>query len=187
MKKIALILAAILAVGALLVSCAKDEPKDDNKVQDDGAKEAVVLTLEELQAATAKIYEKCPLPFMYGDFPQEMINAESIEYYTGIKEFDTFAAVNVSESMLGSQAYSLVMASVKADQDVQAVADAMINGINMRKWMCVGADTIRTVVSGNTVMLVMIDTNLGLDVTVDDFVNAFTEVVGTVDYEAEQK
>ena len=195
MKKIIIALSLVLVASMLLVSCAKDvveennndivENNGENNTENNDETTATVLTLEELQAATAGIYEKSPVPFMAGDIPAEMINDESFAYYTGLEDSSKISAVNVSESMIGSQAYSLVLVSVKEGEDVNAVADAMINGIDQRKWMCVEADLIRTVVSGNTVMLIMIDSEMQLDI--NSFVDAFVEVVGAIDYEATKK
>lgn len=207
MKKLILIIAALLAVSVLLVSCAKDEvaspndqvvednteatpdelvpPVEDEIVEDVPAEDEVVEDVpaaEGLQAVVDGIYAKYALPFMVGTIPAEMINADSYSYYTGMADDSKVADLLVSESMIGSQAYSLVLVTVKDGEDVNAVADAMINGINQRKWMCVEADLIRTVTHGNTVMLVMIDSQM--EIGIDGFVTAFEEVVGAVEYEA---
>ena len=195
MKKLLIILAALLVVSALLVSCAKDEPvvtpndvvetPDDEIVTPD---DEIVTPDDEmpeasaLQAVVDAIYEKYPVPFMAGTIPAEMINGDSFAYYTGLADDSQVADVLVSESMIGAQAYSLVLVEVKEGEDVNAVADAMINGIDQRKWMCVEADLIRTVTHGNTVMLIMIDSQM--EIGIDGFVTAFEEVVGAVEYEA---
>lgn len=203
MKKLIVILAALLAASVLLVSCAKDETVSPNNQEVENNQETVTPdelpsenpvepdetpvdpeapTVSGLQATVDAIYEKYPVPFMAGTIPAEMINADSYAYYTGMADDSKVSEVLVSESMIGAQAYSLVLVTVKDGEDVNAVADSMINGIDQRKWMCVEADLIRTVTHGNTVMLVMIDSSM--DIGIDGFVTAFEEVVGTVEYEA---
>lgn len=192
MKKLILALALILTFTLVFTSCAKNDViEENNEIVDNN--EAVdnkepsttaPLTLEELENVVASIYEKHPMPFMTGFIPAEMITADSFSYYTGLENGDALSAVLVSESMMGSQAYSLVLVSVREGEDAEAVATAMINGIDQRKWMCVEADLIRTVVSGNTVMLVMIDSEMGI--AIDPFVNAFTEAVGDITFEAKK-
>lgn len=210
MKKLILILAVVLAASVLLVSCAKDEtvsPNNQNDVENelpvvtpDELPEEPVVTPDELpeepevpaepeapavsglQATVDAIYEKYPVPFMAGTIPAEMINADSYTYYTGLADDSKVADLLVSESMIGAQAYSLVLVTVKDGEDVNAVADEMLGGIDQRKWMCVEADLIRVVTNGNTVMLVMIDSSM--DISIDGFVTAFEEVVGAVEYEA---
>lgn len=198
MKKLALVLALILALAVMLVSCKNDveeAPENNEEVVENNnetpeetpdAPEAsgAVLSAEELQAAIDKIYEKYPLPFMVGSFPDEMVyaDADSYKFYTGLADSSKINATIVSESMIGSQAYSLVLVSVKEGEDVEAIATEMINGIDQRKWMCVEADLIRTVASGNTVMLIMIDSQM--QIGIDGFVDAFVEAVGEVTFEA---
>ncbi|MBE6700546.1 MAG: hypothetical protein E7582_01465 [Ruminococcaceae bacterium] len=90
MKKIIIALSLVLVASVLLVSCAKDvveennndivENNGENNTENNDKTTATVLTLEELQAATAGIYEKSPVPFMAGDVPAEMINDESFAY-----------------------------------------------------------------------------------------------------------
>ena len=187
MKKIILALALVLAFTLVFASCSNEEVADDNKENVENVPEetpAKILTAEELEAAVNAIYEKHPMPFMVGSLPAEMLNADSYLYYTGPENDEAINAVVVSESMMGSQAYSLVLASVKEGNDVEAVATAMMNGINQAKWVCVEADLIRTVVSGNTMRLVMIDSEMQIEI--DPFVDAFAEVVGEVTFEAKK-
>lgn len=188
MKKLALVLALALALTAIFVGCTADEKENEvveenNEVVEQKPEEsAKILSAEELQTAVDEIYAKYPVPFMAGTIPAEMITADSYTYYTGLADDSKVNALIVSESMIGAQAYSLVMLSVKEGEDVEAVANEMINGIDQRKWMCVEADLIRTVASGNTVMLVMIDSSM--EIGIDGFVDAFAEVVGQVTFEA---
>lgn len=188
MKKLTLILAALLVATALLVSCSSKDNTETNVTPDEpieNVEQTVTLyTAEELQTIVDGIYEKHPVPFMAGTIPAELVNADSYTYYTGLTDDSKIHSLLVSESMMGAQAYSLVLASVKEGEDVKAVADAMINGIDQRKWVCVEADLIRTVTSGNTVMLVMINSEMGIEI--DGFVTAFEELVGAVEYEAQK-
>lgn len=185
MKKLALVLALILALSTMLIGCTSSEEENNEVVENNNetvTETVTVLSAEELQTAVDAIYEKYPVPFMAGTIPAEMITADSYAYYTGLADDSKVNAVIVSESMIGSQAYSLVLLSVKEGEDAEAVANEMINGIDQRKWMCVEADLIRTVASGNTVMLIMIDSEM--QIGIDGFVDAFEEAVGSVDFEA---
>ena len=215
MKKLIILIAALLAVSVLLVSCSKEEDKGTASPNNATVENQETVTPSEpevtepevtepevtepevtepevtepeapaatgLQATVDAIYEKSPVPFMAGTIPAEMVAGEMFAYYTGMADDSKVSEVLVSESMMGAQAYSLVLATVKDGEDVKAVADAMINGIDQRKWICVEADLIRTVAHGNTVMLIMIDSQM--EIPVDGFVTAFEEVVGAVEYEA---
>lgn len=83
-----------------------------------------------------------------------------------------------SESMIGAQAYSLVVARVEdaTEEKVEEIKKAMFEGINTRKWICVEADMLRVVSYKDVVMLVMISSQLD-DKVADGMVKAFAEAV----------
>ncbi len=206
MKKLLFILAAIVMSTSLLISCASEKPEEEVENNDTVVETPVETPDEEVETPDetpvetpdapaevskldgylAAITEKVPTPFMAGPVPFDLANDEynMITYYTGLADASAVDSVAIYESMIGSQAYSLVLVDVKDDTAASEVATQMHNGIDQRKWMCVEADQIRTVVSGDTVMLIMIDSQLEL--SVDDYVNAFVEVVGEVEFEAQK-
>ena len=79
---------------------------------------------------------------------------------------------------MGSQAYSLAVVRVKDAADAAATAQAMADGIDQRKWICVEADTLRVMTKGPVVVLFMVDSRLADTVTIDDIEKAFTTVCG---------
>ena len=79
--------------------------------------------------------------------------------------------------MMGSIAFSMVMVRTAEGADAQTVAENMKSGIDTRKWICVGADDMLVAGYGEYVMLIMLDTGLGL--TAQSFVDAFQAVIGT--------
>lgn len=74
-------------------------------------------------------------------------------------EADVFTAKIVdsvkSESMMMPSNHSLCIVEVKAGEDVAAIKNAIFTNANPRKWICVNADKVLVVDSGNLVMLVM--------------------------------
>ena len=92
-----------------------------------------------------------------------------------VKKLD---AAIVSEPMMGSQAYSLVLVRLKDKADAADIAQKMADGINPRKWVCVEADELTVVSKDNIIMLFMADHEL---YSMDDAVAAFTEVCGNPD------
>lgn len=97
-------------------------------------------------------------------------------YYTGLADGSKLDAAISSEAMIGSQAYSLVLARVKDKADAPALADEMLANVDERKWICVGADDLAANYHENTVLLVLVDT--GLELQAKTFVDAFDEVTG---------
>ena len=99
----------------------------------------------------------------------------AVSSYTGLTMDDVkkLDAAIVSEPMMGSQAYSLVLVRLKDKADAADIAQKMADGINPRKWVCVEADELTVVSKDNIIMLFMADHEL---YSMDDAVAAFTEV-----------
>lgn len=85
----------------------------------------------------------------------DVTDAESVNYMTGLENGDDLEALIVSEPMMSSQAYSLVIAKVKAGSNPDEVAKKMSENINMRKWICVSADVLYATSTEEYAFLVM--------------------------------
>lgn len=136
-------------------------------------KAPLVGTMEE---NVLKIMEISPVEFMGGVIPVDLSDADTVKYFTGLQSGEKVTDIAVYESMTGSQAFSLVLARVADAADAETVAKEMTENIDTRKWICVGAD--EKVVAGysDTVMLIMLDSQLGLNT--QSFVDAFKSVCG---------
>ena len=167
MKKIlALFLAAMMAFG--FAACNK--PADDNN-GDSG----VSMSLNEIIDA---VYKKNPIDLSLETDSVDISNADMLNAFTGLDSADKIKEAVVSEPMMGSQAYSFVLVRVKDAADAEEVANAMINGIDPRKWICVEADDVRVMVKGDVVALYMIDSEFGDEMSGDGIEAALTEVLG---------
>lgn len=157
---------ALMLVLALAVSMAACGSKA-------AAKTPLAGTMEE---NTLKIMELAPVEFMGGCIPVDLTDADSVKYFTGLSSAEKITDVAVYESMMGSQAFSLVLARVADANDAEAVAKEMTDNIDTRKWICVGADEKVVAGYGDTVMLIMLDSQLGLKA--QSYVDAFKSVCG---------
>ena len=81
-----------------------------------------------------------------------------------------------SESMIGSQAYSLVVARVNDVANIEQIKADMFDGIDTRKWICVAADQLRVVSYADVIMLVMVSSDLAPGLA-DALVEAFASTV----------
>ena len=72
-------------------------------------------------------------------------------------------------------AYSLVLLRVKDEADAQAVADAVLENVQMNKWVCVMADKARVATFGDKVLFVMSNTEL---TDADALMDAAPEALG---------
>ncbi|MBR3613842.1 MAG: hypothetical protein IKL55_01520 [Clostridia bacterium] len=85
----------------------------------------------------------------------DVTDSESVSYMTGLKNGDDLEYLVVSEPMMSSQAYSLVIAKVKDGSDADAIAKEMSENIDMRKWICVSAEVLYATSTEDLVFLVM--------------------------------
>lgn len=140
-----------------------------------------------LQEKITAIYAAYPLaPMEVQSTFVDLTDADWCAYYTGLsdEQIAKVRAAVVSEPMTGSQAYSLVLVQVKDPSDAQEIADAMLDGIALDKWVCVFADRARAVTFGDTVLYVMADSELvDVDALTDAAANALDV---TFEYEAEK-
>lgn len=85
----------------------------------------------------------------------DVTDSETVNYMTGLENGDDLEALIVSEPMMSSQAYSLVIAKVKTDANSDEVAKKMSENINMRKWLCVSAEVLYATSTEEYAFLVM--------------------------------
>ena len=111
----------------------------------------------------------------------DLSNTDWLSYNTGLSAelADKVDAGVLSESMTGSQAYSLVVLRLKDAADGETVARTMMENIDPAKWVCVMADQQMVSVYGDTVVYCMADSNL-IDPAL--VMAAANEVLGTPDY-----
>ena len=130
----------------------------------------------ELSGLIDSIYAVHPVDVMMLETTAvDLTDADWYPYQTGL-DADQAAKVDaavLSEPGVGSQAYSMVLVRVKDKADTQEIADAMLDGINMRKWVCVAANKARVVTFDDKVLFVMADSELvDVDALVDDAATA---------------
>ena len=76
--------------------------------------------------------------------------------YTGLKSTNNVETIVVSEPMMSSQAYSLVMVKTTSKKaDIESMKQEMIDNINTRKWICVEAEKVYVTNYKDVIFLVM--------------------------------
>ena len=182
MKKLIALLLVLVTVFAF-AACGNNNPTEGNTPADPtdppvAAKTPYAGTLEEL---LNKLVEKVPVEFMGGVMPIDLTDTSedglwAVKSFTGLENGEKLTEAAVFEPMMGSIAYSLVTVRVKEGEDVQAVAQAMKNGIDTRKWICVNADDLQVATYCDVVMLIMVSSENGL--ASQPYVDALKEIVG---------
>lgn len=153
-----------------------NESTDDESTDVNDNNEQV--TGSELSGVINAIYEIKDSGLKVGDVPVDLNNMDSVKYYTGLTDISKVKDVAVSEAMIGSQTYSLVLVQLNKAEDAETVANEMLNGIDPRKWICVEADDLQVVTQGDLVMLIMVSSEHKDTVTSGEIVDAFKEVRG---------
>lgn len=125
------------------------------------------------------IYAHHPMELPLGTIEVDLSDSYAVKAYLGLDSADKVAEAVASESMLGAQAYSLVLCRVKNAADAPAVAQQMRDGIDQRKWVCVLADDILVSACGDVIMLVMISSEYAESGTAKSLTEAFRKVCGT--------
>lgn len=166
MKKfISVILMAALAL-SLFAACGKT----------DDAPKGADLSGESAEALVNKIYETKVPEFALMTMPVDLADAEMVAWQTGVSDPALLKEAVISESMMGSQAYSMVMVRVNDAAKAEEVAQMMLDNIDPRKWICVAADDIDAAIYGDLVLFVMIDSSFGIPAA--DFIGAFKTIAG---------
>ena len=166
MKKfISVILMAALAL-SLFAACGKT----------DDAPKGADLSGESAEALVNKLYETKVPEFALMTMPVDLADAEMVAWQTGINDPALLKEAVISESMMGSQAYSMVMVRVNDAAKAEEVAQMMLDNIDPRKWICVAADDIDAAIYGELVLFVMIDSSFGIPAA--DFIGAFKTIAG---------
>ena len=96
MKKL-IALALVLVMALSLAACGGKT----------GDKTPLAGTMEE---NVLKVMEIAPVEFMGGIIPVDLSDADATWYFTGLSDASQITDVAVYESMMGAQAFSLVMA-----------------------------------------------------------------------------
>lgn len=138
----------------------------------------------ELSGMVDKIYEAYPVELMMMTTSAVDLSDESwLTYNTGLtaEQGALVDAGVLSESMTGSQAYSLVLLRVKDEAEAQTIADAVLDNVQMNKWVCTMADKARVATFGDKVLFVMSNSELA---DADALMAAVPDALGvTFDYE----
>lgn len=134
----------------------------------------VINSPADLMAAVDQIYEGVSIE-MPSVQTLEISDPEMMKTFTGLEDVSNVEYLAVSEPMMSSQAYSLVLAKVKDGADVNAMAKSMNENIDTRKWICVTAEKVYTAASGNVICLVMTNAD-----TAQTVFESFKTIAGSV-------
>lgn len=154
MKKLNKMIIAIVSIVVVLaligiVVTLNSKPKTEN------TNVSTIKTAEDLSALVDKIYEGQNTLSSLQTQIVDTTDSDMVKSVTGLENANDLEYVVVSEPMISSQAYSLVLAKVKKGKNANEIAKQMSENVNTRKWICVSAEKLYATSSGDIVFLVM--------------------------------
>ena len=176
MKKLILISLSI-AMLLMTAACGSTDANNGSSNPDSSQSETVDFT-GSLPDLINQLYEKVPVDIMLLDPTEvEISDADVLSYYTGLTDASAIKEAFFSEAAVGSQAYSMAAVRLNDPADAEAVANAMFEGIDTAKWICVAADSLSVAAIDDIVILAMVDSELAPDLD-KDLMSAFAEITG---------
>ena len=167
LKKAAVFSAVVAVCMAMMTGCGK-KPDDAGMVHLDSA-DAVTSFMDEVYGGVSEDL----LPGSLQTTELDMKDSDMMGYHTGLSNMEGIDGVYLSESMMGSVAYSAVYIRTADGADASAVRQQLMDGINPAKWICVTAEKQSAVVLGNDIFFVMGDPD-----TVDEVMAKAIEAAG---------
>lgn len=102
------------------------------------------------------VYSLCSevLPMAVETRALDMSDVDAVQYNTGLADTDGITDIVISESAVGSFAYSLVY--VRTDgTNTEAVHQSLKDSIDPRKWVCVEAEAVNSIRLDDDICVVM--------------------------------
>lgn len=103
--------------------------------------------------------------------------SELVESLTGLKSTDDINTLIVSEPVMGSQALEVAVIKTKEKTDVEAMMQNIKDNVDMSRWICVSAEKLYVVSSGDVIFMVMADSDWAKSIY-DEFVKYVDNKVG---------
>lgn len=153
MKKKNIIIITVVAIIALVIVAGIIFFVNGNK---DSRTNLKIGSAEDLSNLVNEIYKgkEESLPKLNTQIV-DVSDANVVKSVTGLENGDKLKYLVVSEPMMSSQPYSLVLAQVKDKSEANNIAKMMLDNIDTRKWICVSAEKVYATNSGDVVCLVM--------------------------------
>lgn len=158
----------VVLAGVIFVITSNKESKTNETLQTAGDIKKMLKTIYKNLASE--------LP----ELTTEEINlkeSELVESLTGLKSTDDINTLVVSEPVMGSQALEVAVIKTKEKTDVEAMKQNIKDNVDMSRWICVSAEKLYVVSSGDVIFMVMADSDWAKSIY-DEFVKYVDNKVG---------
>lgn len=174
MKKRTIALLIVLAMALALFAGCGPQGEETPDILPDGQIEDSLTDLVEKIYGITKIDQEIAVETDFIDLG----NSDFVLYHLGLDDVSGIEEAVVSEALMTTQAYSMVVARVKEGGDAEQIAKQIRSGIDPQKWICVMADDVSVVVYGDVILLVMINSGMDEVATSKTIMSAMNEVSG---------
>lgn len=103
--------------------------------------------------------------------------SELVESLTGLKSTDDINTLVASEPVMGSQALEVAVIKTKEKTDITSMMQNIKDNVDMSRWICVSAEKLYIVNSGDVIFMVMADNDWAKSIY-DEFVKYVDNKVG---------
>lgn len=192
-KSVIISIIAVLIVAGVIVLFVtgmfnKKEEKTENTTPNTSTETSTksnlgtIETSEDLSKLVDKLYEneENVLPSLQTQ-EVDISDDEMVKFITGLDNGKDLEFVVVSEPMMSSQAYSLILAKVKDGVNANDVAKLMHEKVDARKWICVTAEKVYATSSNDVVIVIMSSEDMAKPIY-----EKFKTLAGTVAQEYER-
>ena len=162
MKKITILIMVTALSFGMLTGCGARSNRNSDEVQGDEALDPSGMVhlegADEVSAFMDEVYQGVAedlLPSAIQTNELDLADEDMIEYHTGLTDLSGIEEAYLSESMMGSTAYSVVYIRTNDEGDAKAIKQNLMDNINPAKWICVSAEKEICALFGNDIFFVM--------------------------------
>lgn len=182
MKKLAIVLASVLAV-SVLAGCGNSTTSGSSSsvassVASSAASEsASTADTSNLETLMDSLFNGIPAENLPMTMPTQdgkkyaSLTEENSEYNVGVAR-DAYVDGIVAEAAISAQAHSVCLLTANSEEEAAKLAEEIAEKANPNKWVCVMAEHKTVAYSGNTVLLAMTFEDFAQPI-LDNFKSAF--------------
>lgn len=172
MKITIIVIAIIIVIVAIMWAMWRKETNVQTNLN--------INKVEDLTALVEQIYSGISIDMPKVQTQQiEVTDKDMLKSFTGLDNSENLEYAVVSEPIMSSQAYSLVLVKVKDGANPNEIAKTMNENIDERKWICVSAEKVYSAASGNIICLVMSTEEIATAVS-----DSFKKIAGSIGEES---
>lgn len=132
------------------------------------------LTGAELTEMIEEVYEKAGVELPRLETSEvDLTNTDMLSYNLGVSSAEGIKAAVISQPLMTSQAFTFALIQTEEGANIEALKKSILDGVNPRKWICVGVEKVQVTNSDSVICLIMADAE-----SCPLLANAFAEITG---------